>query len=429
MDVLRPALLLGAALVAGCGYVPPVDGVPVVPNGVTGTVVVSGAVPATAVVLATSAADPPPPAGTGRPVSLATVAASAFSTSGGLMSGGYALTGLPDGDYVVTGLLDVDGDFHPRVDALAGATCGDVVGGHLASLTDPTLAAVSVAGGSLAADVTVTLARALPVERPVFYALAPNGVPGVPQASFVEAAAGNLQVVRLRSTGVNAVFETDAGATTLLARFDGPHVDDPLDPPAGNPFGLDPSDRYDLFAGAPDCDVAFLVEVQDTDDDGFPDSDPALPGTLAAWPKIGFTWLGDPVDVDGDGAFDGFDQGDVTDDWTAPGAVSPVDVMSGAYPVGLPARTTALDVLVYPAARRRFASDELACVGSWADGVCEEVVTDPARIPTGAWAITVIESTGQTWTIPNTLVGAQALDAAFVPALQGAFLWVPPPVR
>ena len=37
-------------------------------------------------------------------------------------------------------LMDLDNDFHPAVPVMGGSTCGDIVGGHLASLTDTSTA-------------------------------------------------------------------------------------------------------------------------------------------------------------------------------------------------------------------------------------------------------------------------------------------------
>ena len=40
----------------------------------------------------------------------------------------------------------------------------------------------------------------------------------------------------------------------------------------------------------------------------------------------------------------------------------------------------------------------------WPDGT-EEIVQDPTAIPKGAWAVSVISFTGQTWTVPHELAG------------------------
>ena len=35
--------------------------------------------------------------------------------------------------------------------------------------------------------------------------------------------------------------------------------------------------------------------------------------------------------------------------------------------------------------------------------ICDETVYDFSQVPRGAWSITIIEMTGQTWTVPNEL--------------------------
>ena len=390
-------------------------------NTISGSVVVSlGDVQAPAILLATSAANPGPPDGTGSPANVSAVPASEFTDVSGVQSAPYALNDLPDGDWLITGLLDIDGDFHPNVDALGGATCGDIIGAHVVSLTDQTLAAVSVSGGEEQPGITVALASELPVERPAFTPLDAIGDPGVPAVSL---ASTDPQGFGLRATAVHAAFRRPDGTPSLSYDLEGPYTVDPASPPAGNPLGLDPSPLYDLFN--PNCDTAFLVEFIDADADGAPDPDPAIPGIFQAWPQIGLTWLGTPADADGDGVLDSFDRGDRADEsWVAPAAVSPTLLQAGV-PVGIPVHMSDLPVVWLPVAQQSRASTEAECSGTWEAGVCTETVTTPDALPRGAWAITVIESTGQTWTVPNALATASTTDAAgFVPALQGSFLQV-----
>jgi len=50
---------------------------------------------------------------------------------------------------------------------------------------------------------------------------------------------------------------------------------------------------------------------------------------------------------------------------------------------------------------------------------------DPDQIPRGAWSITAISETGQTWTVPNELVQSVSTDElSFQPHTQYTWLRV-----
>jgi hypothetical protein len=57
-----------------------------------------------------------------------------------------------------------------------------------------------------------------------------------------------------------------------------------------------------------------------------------------------------------------------------------------------------------------------------ADGSTEYV--SGGDIPSGAWAVTVVSETGQTWTLPNGLAALGSTDGDWFPELQGATLVV-----
>ncbi|MFT6159997.1 MAG: hypothetical protein ACJA00_002589 [Myxococcota bacterium] len=391
-------------------------------NTISGAVVISfPGEPATAIILAGRADNPLPPNGTGRPVTLTTVPATDFSQANGVQSADYAMNGLPDGDWLLSGLIDIDGDFHPNIDALAGATCGDIVGGHIVSLTDTTFAAISVDGGNEATGITVTLASTLPVERPAFFPLTATGAPGIPVVDRARAA--EPQGFALQTTGIHAALRRPDGTPSITYDLEGPYTVDPASPAEGNPFGLAPSSVYDVFS--PSCDTAFFAQFLDDDGDGIPDPHPSVPGVFNSWPQIGLTWVGVPVDTTGDGAPDSFSrEGRESESWSALSVLSPLLLQAGV-PVGIPVLLSQLPVVWVPAAQRSSASTEDDCTGTWVSGVCTDLITTPADLPAGAWAITVIESTGQTWTVPNTLATSSSTDAAgFLPALQGSFLLV-----
>lgn len=411
---LLPALALAG--MAGCAWEPQQNEAGVPDNVIAGTVVASGILePTTTILFVTSADNPMPPLGTGRPVTLSTVTADAYTgDAAGMQAATYHVTGVPDGDFLVTGFMDLDGDFHPRVSAMAGATCGDVGGAHLSDLVTRQIAAVSVSDGELLDDVTVILGSQFPVERPAFYPLAWNAtagayVPGRPVVSIGAAAVGNYQQFRLQSTAVHAQLGTGG---SLFYDLDGPYVVQ--------------GERWDPFTGVPTCETAFYGWVKDTDANGFPDEHPDYPGTglLDIWPRFGLTYLGKPVDQDLDGVDDGYVHDLPGEAWSSPAAVSPLSVLlTGELPVGVPFLTDWLDVLYVPAAQKSFRSAESACAGEWTAGTCAEIVQDPTLIPRGVWAITAISETGQTWTVPSELAGSVSTDeATFNPLTQ--FTWV-----
>jgi len=410
-------------LFAGCSWTPqqhPDKGPP--PNVLAGEVVANGVRdPTTTVVFVAPVYNPMPPLGTGTPTTFATVPASAYTSAatGGLLSAPWSVSGVPDGTYLVTSFMDVDGDFQPTITAMAGATCGDIGGAHIADLTTSDFAAVDVQGGELADDLTIVLGQTFDVERPALYPEVWNDtagayVPGSPSVSVSAAAAGAYETFKVRTTAVHAAFgPVDHPALTY--DLEGPY---PVQ-----------SDRWDPYTGAQTCETAFLGMVADANDDGVPDENPEYPGTglLDTWPHFGLTFLGQPVDTNDDGAPDSFVSGLAHgESWASPAFVSSLSVtLTGELPVGVPFLTDQLDVMFIPAAQHAYPSVEADCAGTWAGGICTEVVQDPDQIPRGAWGLTAIEQTGQTWTVPNELPAATSTDeATFDPLTQFTWVWV-----
>lgn len=130
------------------------------PTGsVSGQVEVSDPNPSEVYVFAFAATDPPPPAGTGRPVALASLNRTALTAVGTGRAGRYTLRGLPDGDYLIGAFADRDSDFSPLVDLLSQPSKGDLL------TAAPTLA--RVAGVPLDA-VNLVVDSELNFDRPVF---------------------------------------------------------------------------------------------------------------------------------------------------------------------------------------------------------------------------------------------------------------------
>lgn len=347
-------------------------------NVISGTVVVDAPDRLGPAVLFLSAADDPmPPLGTGSPVNFLALPQGAFEgegepdPTGGLAGAPFAFTGVADGDWLVTGLADLDRDFHPFAagGAFAGATCGDLVGAYVASAADPTPAPVPVAAGVVVEDLPVLLTRRLTTERPAFQV-------AYGELVRADAAAGLPQTLRLETTAVHASVLT-----------------------AGEPLTLDLAGPFDAERDTP-CQTAFLATAIDADANGLPDPHPDAPGAplYDLWPRVYLQWLPGPDDPP-------LAPGER---WVSQAVPSPSHVLYGELaPLNAPKLLAALDLVWLPAAIHERPNGSA------------EVVTDPNRLPAGAWSVTVVQQTGQTWTVPNGLSQAESLDPSFNPASQG----------
>jgi hypothetical protein len=246
------------ALLFACAYEVPLDpDAPAVLNVLSGTVVVNGAeAVADTVILVYTADNPPPPTGTGRPVTFTTVPAESYATDiGGVPSANWAITEVPDGDYLVTALMDVDGNFQPLLTATAGSTCGDWLGAYFTDILTSEYATVSATGGLYFDGITVAIGLEMPIQRPAF----------------------SLQ--------------------------DDSSVDTVIQPALGSPFTLLStavhSEIYELpgpFDGTAACQTAFWQYAPDDDGDGTPNPHPnenfAAAGFTELWPRLYLRYLG-----------------------------------------------------------------------------------------------------------------------------------------
>ncbi len=325
-----------------CSYAVPVDvDAEERGNTVSGTVVINDVDEASNVfVLLYDATDPGPPYGTGSPVNFASVAAGAFTGGDGVESAPWSVTGLDDGTYYVTGVMDADGDFNPFVDTNAGSTCGDLVGAFVDDVLDPQLATFELAEHDWLDDVTIAIATELQVERPGFYLATES----------VSRTAETTQVFQLKSTGIY----TDQ--VTLEGPYD----------------GSDP------------CMTSFVHYAVDADADGLPDPHPnealAAAGAYDIWPRIYLAHT----------AFES--NGPVL--YASEAAVYPDVLLSGGAALGVPTPLTTLNA-IFGQAAQRYTYD------SAGEAVPDEVVYGDA-VPDGEWSVTLIQYTGQTWTVPNT---------------------------
>lgn len=385
--------LVSLLCLAACNYEAPLLEDPNPTNVIAGEIVVSGLpTPGTAIVLLFDAANPGPPAGTGSPLTFATVDSTLFTQDGsGLQGAPYAFTGIPDGSYLVQGLVDVDGDFNPFEGTLAGSTCGDVVGGHLESAVSTAFAPVTVQGGQLLDNVPVVLARAIPFERPAFV---------LAGGSVSQSAAANPmtpQTFQLAATGVHTAFGED-----YPLDLEGPCV------------GLDGSPACDPAQLVP-CDTALWVNVRDAEGDGIPDVRPE--GIPDVWPRVYLQLLSDQLERGESWSAEALPLGAELGAM-ALGAPAPV-------PFGTPVPLETLSVTWLPLARHVHAEGAQTDPATGARFDVVDLRTG-GSIPTGQWAITVVLESGQTWTLPNSLagIGITTQPAVFDPTTQGASLTI-----
>lgn len=209
---------------------------------------VTGPAGADVVLLAYSAAAPPPPVGEGRPVATAFVPSQALP--GGTGEG--VLQGLGTGAYQIHGVADRNGTFIPWYPTTAQADAGDAVG---------TVAAVQVDALAAPAQAALILAEDVPQDPPAF-------------VFDADAVGGAQRTVELRSLQ----------HTSSLLRFSGTFPVQWID---GDEDGL-----ADDIDGDGDPDVYPLVFARPLDRDG-----PTIRGTVDP-SRVGGFPAGDPSQVD-----------------------------------------------------------------------------------------------------------------------------------
>ncbi len=325
----RNAAFLALLGLAGCAYEAPVDKTYVPSNTIAGTIVADGVTEIGDVwVFVFDAKAPPPPVGTGAPITFSTVPASRFTGDGaGVQSAPYAVPYLADtteetgfeAGYLVTALMDVDGNFNPFATALAGSTCGDYLGEHTAGLGSPYPEPVFVEGGEVKDEITITISRRNDTQRPAFTLADPDLVisKSVARASLVNQAA-NTQTYRVIATGVHTEYPAECPkgekCDPLPLDLDGPCAQDPsvgdaacgqliacscppdIQAPCQTGFPVHFVDRIDNATGDP---------VPDGLHDPYPAELQAANGIKDTWPRVFLDYLGVPTsDPDGNTIFE-----------------------------------------------------------------------------------------------------------------------------
>ncbi len=310
---------------------------------IEGTAIVNSTARGPVLLFLYSASQPPPPAGTGRPVSFTVLSpdavfGNAAAGDPGPFAAPFAFSLVAPGSYLVKGFVDANDDFVPQYSVVDEMNTGDV--------------------GGAAVDPSTLAPRVVVVDTDA--SGAPQPVTGLP-VTFSDA---------YEMTVDRPVFEVAnlIGTTAMTAILMTVSIDDGL--------VLEPS-------------PVFLTSLVDANGDGLPD-DSDGDGVPDFWPKVAVRKISDSSDL-ADQAIAlqaGFDfssfKADLLD---ASGKVKPTPTPRGQ-----------LSLVIQPRAYD---------------------VTDPANpvalaaVPSGRYSITVIQSTGQTWRVPNELSPSLAADWGF----------------
>jgi hypothetical protein len=374
---MRPLLLLGVLVVA-CEAPPVAPGADRRQNTkstrIEGTVVVSSAARGRAVVLLFDASRPPPPTGTGRPLTFAIVSKEAlfggvrdFDT--GPFTAPFAFSLVNPGQYQVRAFIDANDDFIPWYGVTNEVNAGDVGGAALDSISRAPLTIdipVNEAGSpEPVVDVPVTIADTarVPVDRPAFEVTAAGTTAPISEATVQ----GAPLLLELRVKPVVDMFVKQP-APVFLARFVDDNNDGVPDDANGDMIPeMWPRVVVRKLSDAPGANP--LADENDLDRNGLLD-ETGVDYEHAAMPADGKP---DAVVLAA-----GFNVMEI--------APQLLDAMGRVKP--MPTPLTRLPLVI-----RNVALD--------ASNPRQPV---PLKgVPDGRYAITVIQQTGQTWRVPNEL--------------------------
>ncbi len=353
---------------------------------IEGTVVVSSTARGRAVVLLYDASKPPPPVGTGKPVSFTVVPrddlfGSARPGDVGPFTAPFALSLVPVGKYLLRGFIDANDDFVPWYQVTSDVNAGDVGGAYVDPVTRAARVVDVVADDAgvpqPALDVPVTFADVarVPVDRPVFEVQVDGGV----------------------ASGVSLT-----GAATVV---------DLVVRPVTSEFVNEPR-------------PVFLAQLVDENQDGAPDLGPD--GKPLMWPRVVVRKVVNAAVLSDDTTTDYDHVNPSNGAVIAADGVPDVVILAAGFDAAkllptlldengkvktVPTPLTSLPLVIQSRALDAANPTQLGVLKS---------------VPSGRYAITVIQSTGQTWRVPNELAPDFAAGVGLSPvASQGLTLQVP----
>jgi len=393
-------------LAAACSYDAPVHPDPPFDaelNALEGTVVFVGDDIGPAYVTVYDADNPGPPIGTGAPVTFSSVSPSSFGGGAGLNSAPFGVTQLIDGDYLVNALVDLDDNFSPFSDVLAGATCNDWIGTHVADLQTALPAVVALNSGEAKRDVTVLVSQRMTTNRPVF------AFKDSPEISLSASARAVIPLTyTIEASAASAVFNED------ISIDHGPACERDLDSDACGPvLACRPC------LSGPDvnpCDNGITAWVVDADNDGEADPYPgelqAAAGIFNVFPRVFIEYIGEPL---GEFRFEGqmFPERWVSENFPMAQEIG-IEVLTGGSaaaiaPIGVPTKMQQISITVTPIFRHYHADGASAVDANGPYDLLDlRENASPEDVPTGRWRATLVSHTGQTWNVPND-IGAEGL--------------------
>jgi hypothetical protein len=358
---------------------------------IEGTVVAATTARGNAVLFLFDAARPPPPLGTGRPITFTVISKQAlFGAAGagesGPFSAPFSFSLVAAGHYTIQGFIDVSDDFVPWYRVSNEPHTGDVGGAALADGFASRVIEVGLdaAGHPLAVrEVPVSFGESarVPVDRPLF--------------------APTLTSLTL-SSSAPSVLELNAA----------------------------PVSQGVLHEPAP----LFLAQLVDADGDGVPD-DSNGDGVPDFWPRVVVrkvadgNALADENDLDDNGVLDtaaGFADYEhvnpATGQSIAPDGLPDLVVLAAGFDFTAllpqlldaqgkvkktPTPVTSLTLVIQPRAIDARDPSKLQVLKA---------------VPKGRYAITIIQSTGQTWRVPNELTPGVAEALGLPPIASQAFV-------
>ena len=249
--------------------------------------------PASTAVVIIDCANPPPPEGTGAPESISRIPADAFE--GGVAS--FTFSNLEPGScWIVTGIMDNDGDLDPLWGIANQPTAGDqMLSSFVAQIPefDPSTGAPPMALVGLVPDAPV------PIERPVFEVtdvadgddqptMTLGPVTGTTPTVYMELNTTDLDTPYVDATNpaFTVVFAPDADGSGLPDDYNGDGVPDIIWPRVLL-VKLDPSDPYGLQTASPPVVLPGVVLPYDTDNTADLDTNLMLSAAIAGHPFDG----------------------------------------------------------------------------------------------------------------------------------------------